>query len=79
MEKLLGELVALRLMLAQVIAFVGAQQGDQAVFVADLRAAILRSLAASSANLGDEANRRVFAEAKILIETTLDSIGQVSE
>jgi len=76
LEKLLGEVVAQRVMLAQLIAFVAAKQDDRELFLANFREASLRSL--SSSNLGGGDATEVARAASEIITDTCDTAGRAA-
>lgn len=76
MEKLLGEIAAQRIMLAQLLAYVAAGQEDRELFLADFREASLRSLGASQIDGRGGVSDAVRSEASSIIAETCDTAGR---
>lgn len=79
MERLLGELLAQRLMLVQLTAFIAAQEADISEFVSNLREATLRSLAASDLGVDGSSADGVREAARSIIEQSYDLIGRATD
>jgi hypothetical protein len=76
MEKLLGEIVGQRIMLAQLLAYVANQQMDREAFITDFREASLRSLDRSLGGAAERASNDVLPFASKIIEDTCDTAGR---
>lgn len=76
MEKLLGEILAQRVMLAQLLEFVAAKQDDRELFLANYREACLRSLSVS--NLGGGDGAEIVRAASEVIADTCDTAGRAA-
>ena len=78
MEKLMGEIVAQRIMVIQLMAFVANQQEDRELFIANFREACLRSLEYSIGGASDRASNDTLPHAQKIMVDSCDAAGRAS-